>query len=63
MCGLEAETTVHAIWNCTAAQVVWTKCLARVQKCSVREGGFLALFGFLSSRLMKEELELLVMVA
>jgi hypothetical protein len=24
MCGLEAETTVHAIWNCTAAHAIWT---------------------------------------
>ncbi|XP_062152877.1 uncharacterized protein LOC133861169 [Alnus glutinosa] len=63
MCGLEAETTVYAIWNCSAAQAVWTECPARVQKCSVREGGFLACFGFLSSRLLKEELEMLVMVA
>jgi hypothetical protein len=46
MCGLEAETTVLTIWNCTAAHAVWTECPARVQKCSVREGVFLHYLGF-----------------
>jgi hypothetical protein len=62
MCGMEAESTVHAIWNCPAAQVL-NECPAHIEKCIVMEGGFLALFGSLSSRLEKEEVKLLVMVS
>jgi hypothetical protein len=44
MCGKEAESTIHAIWNCTAAQAIWNECPTRIHKCTVMEGGFLALF-------------------
>jgi hypothetical protein len=63
MCGMEGDSTVHAIWNCPTAQAVWNECPARIHKCTVMEGGFLALFGSLSFRLEKEEIKLLVMVA
>jgi hypothetical protein len=63
MYGKEAESTIHAIWSCAATQTVWNGCPTRIYKCSVMEGGFLALFGSLSSRLEKEELELVGMVA
>jgi hypothetical protein len=40
---MEAESTVHAIWNCPAAQVL-NECPAHIEKCIVMEGGF---FGFI----------------
>jgi hypothetical protein len=63
MCGRHAESTTHAIWSCDAARAVWTECPTRIQNCDVMEGNFLTLFGELSSRLKKADLELIAIVA
>ena len=32
VCKIEAETGIHALWNCRVAQDVWARCSMRLQK-------------------------------
>lgn len=50
-------------FGCVAAKSVWSECSSRIHKCVSGNTDFLTLFGVLSSRLEREELELFAMVA
>lgn len=63
MCGLEAESSTHAVWLCDAAKAVWSECPSRIQKCIYGNVDFLTLFGNLSGRLDSKDMELFAMVA
>ena len=63
VCKFEAETGIHAIWNCDAARDVWSGCSSRLQKCTGEQGDFLQLMELLIDRLSTEELELFLVQA
>ena len=41
LCKIEAETGIHALWNCSVARDVWVGCSARLQKCTGDQGDIL----------------------
>jgi hypothetical protein len=47
LCGIEVESSIHAVWLCGAAKSVWSECSPRIHKCVSDATDFLALFGFL----------------
>jgi hypothetical protein len=63
LCGLESESSTHAVWLCDAAKAVWSECPSRIQKSSSGNDDFLTLFGMLNGRLDLEDMELFAMVA
>lgn len=58
LCKLSPETTVHAIWDCSAAQDVWAGSTARIQKCGLVFDDFMQLFQGMMAKLSVEELEI-----
>jgi hypothetical protein len=63
LCGIDFESSTHAIWLCEAAKAVWFECPARIQKCATEDSDFLTLFGNLCARLSFDDLEFFAMVA
>jgi hypothetical protein len=63
MCGIEAETSGHALWSCEAARAVWGSCGGSIQKSSIVASDFLVIFGYLCDRLDEGELELFAVTA
>jgi hypothetical protein len=63
LCGQEAETSSHVIWQCPASTDVWAECNRRNQKTVIVDVSFLAIFEHLQSRLETEEMELVSLVA
>ena len=63
VCKFEAETGIHAIWNCGAAQDVWSGCSSRLQKCTGEQGDFLQLMELLIDHLSTNELVLFLVQA
>jgi len=61
-CGVEVESSIHAVWLCVAAKSVWSECSPRIHKCVSDASDFLTLFGILEERLEREELEFAAMV-
>jgi hypothetical protein len=55
-CGVEVETSGHFLWRCAMSTAVWAECSRRIQKCTIANGDFLAIFHELSSRLEVSEL-------
>ena len=62
-CQRFAETAVHAVWECGAAQDVWAGSITPLQKWSTSCQDFRGLFEALLDRLQKEELELFLVQA
>ncbi|XP_062171134.1 uncharacterized protein LOC133876926 [Alnus glutinosa] len=62
-CGIEVESSIHAVWLCDAAKIVWSECSPRIHKCVSDVSDFLTLFGILEGRLEREEIEFFAMVA
>ena len=58
LCSREAETGVHALWDCAVARDVWAGSLVRLQKWSVGQPDVLQLFQELMIRLTTDEFEL-----
>lgn len=42
ICGVEVETSAHAIWRCPASSAVWADCGSSIQKMVIPAGEFLA---------------------
>ena len=63
VCKFEAETGIHALWNCGVARDVWARCSARLQKCAADQGDMLQLVEFLIARLSSDDLELFLVQA
>ena len=62
-CQRFAETTLHAVWECGAAQDVWARSITPLQKWSTSYHDFRGLFEALMDRLQKEELEIFLVQA
>lgn len=62
-CKRASETSIHAIWDCGAAQDVWARSLTLLWKCSTNHSDFMQLFEFLLDRLSAIELELFLVQA
>jgi len=62
-CKREAETVIHALWSCPAAQDVWGNVGSRFQKCSSASLSFAVLLDEFMYRFSKEEVELLIVTA
>jgi ribonuclease HI len=62
-CKREAETVIHAIWSCSAAQDVRGNAGSRFQKCSSASLSFAVLLDEFMYRFSKEEVELLIVIA
>ena len=58
LCSREAETGVHALWDCVVARDVWAGSLVRLQKWSSGQQDVLQLFQELLTRLTTAEFEL-----
>ena len=52
------KSTVHAIWECGAAQDVWAGSSISLQKCSTNQCDVVQLFEFLFDRLFGADFEL-----
>ena len=63
MCKFEAETGIHALWNCGVVRDVWAGCSVRLQKCAGEQGDMLQLMEFLIARLSPDDLELFLVQA
>jgi hypothetical protein len=63
LCGIEFESSTHAIWLCEVAKEVWSECPARIQKCASGDIDFLTLLSNLCARLSLDDLEFFAMVA
>ena len=58
MCTLELESTIHALWDCAAAQDIWAGSVRKLQKFKHGQPDLLHLMDELLERLSLEELEL-----
>lgn len=64
MCGVDDETTGHALWWCAAAQDVWGCCGGSINKSVVmKDDFFLDIFSYLCDRLDTEEMERFAIIA
>ena len=57
VCKTEAETGIHALWNCGVAWDVWAGCSMRLQKCAGDQDDMLQLMEELIAQLCTDELE------
>ena len=57
------ETGVYVLWECGAAQDVWTGCLVRIQKIPNGQSDTLQLFEEFMDRLTRSEFELFLVQA
>lgn len=57
------ESTVHAIWECSAAQDVWAGSSINLQKCSTNQCDIVQLFQFLFDRLTDADFEFFLVQA
>ena len=62
-CKRFAETAIHAVWVCGAAQDVWAGSITPLQKWSTNYHDFRSLFESLMERLSKAELEFFLVQA
>ena len=62
-CKRFAETALHAMWDCGAAQDVWAGSITSLQKWSTSCHDFRGLFEALMDRLQKEKLEIFLVQA
>jgi hypothetical protein len=44
MCGVQAETTGHILWGCSAAKAIWSVCNSKIHKRSSEHEDFLDIF-------------------
>ena len=58
VCTLEPESTIHALWDCAAAQDIWAGSARKLQKFKHGQPDLLHLMDELLERLSLEELEL-----
>ena len=66
LCPLSAlfkESTIHALWECSAAQDVWHGNVRALQKCGIGLLDFVALLEYLLDRLNKTEVEMFLVQA
>jgi ribonuclease HI len=63
ICGSEPESTSHILWNCPAAQDVWSECNGKLQKRKCGGDDFMELLESLRQCLNEEEMHLMVTVA
>jgi len=63
VCKFEAETGIHALWNCGVARDVWASCSACLQKCVGDQAAMLQLMKELIGHLSSDELELFLVQA
>jgi ribonuclease HI len=63
MCGVDDETTGHALWWCAAAQAIWGCCGGSINKSVVIKDDFFSIFCYLCDRLDTDELELFAIIA
>jgi hypothetical protein len=57
VCGLEAETGFHILWQCPSAMDAWTLGAAKFQKCSFSRHDFMQLTEYFFDRCDLEELK------
>ena len=63
VCKFEAETGIHALWNCGVARDVWAGCSIRLQKCTGEQGDILQLMELIIACLSTDDLELFLVQA
>jgi hypothetical protein len=63
MCGVQAETTGHILWGCSAAKAIWSECNSKIQKRSSEHEDFLDIFSDLLRVLDQDDLERVAVVA
>ena len=63
LCALFQESTIHALWECSAAQDVWHGNVRALQKCGIGLLDFVALLEYLLDRLNKTEVEMFLVQA
>jgi hypothetical protein len=63
LCGKEAETAVHVLWSCPAAQDVWGTCCLKIQKMQSWYEDFMLVFADVRRRCNEEEIELFAVIA
>ena len=51
------ESTIHVLWECTAAQDIWHGSAKALQKCGTRQANFVALLEYLLDQMDKSEVE------
>ncbi|XP_042979926.1 uncharacterized protein LOC122310106 [Carya illinoinensis] len=62
LCSREVETNMHVLWECYAANDIWTEDGSRVQKWNRTETDFLKLWESLMQKLNIDELELMALL-
>ena len=63
LCALFQESTIHALWECSAAQDVWHGSVRALQKCGTSQLDFVGLLEYLLDRLNKTEVEMFLVQA
>ena len=58
ICTIESESTIHALWDCAAAQDIWAGSVRKLQKFKHGQSDILQLMEELLERLNLEEMEL-----
>ena len=58
MCTIEPESTIHASWDCAAAQAIWAGSARKLQKFKHGQPDLMQLMDELLEQLSLEELEL-----
>ncbi|KAL0005392.1 hypothetical protein SO802_012953 [Lithocarpus litseifolius] len=56
-------STIHVLWECTAAQDIWHGSARALQKCGIGQTDFVALLEYLLDRLEKTEVEQMMVQA
>ena len=63
LCGLFQESTIHALWECSAAQDVWHGSVRALQKCGTGQLDFVTLLEYLLDQINKIEVEMFLVQA
>ncbi|KAL0010846.1 hypothetical protein SO802_005954 [Lithocarpus litseifolius] len=63
VCSRDQESTIHALWECEAAQDIWHGSARALQKCGTGQTDFITLLEYLLDRMEKTEVELMIVQA
>ncbi|XP_042942878.1 uncharacterized protein LOC122277061 [Carya illinoinensis] len=59
ICQIDTETVMHLLWQCPAANAVWTEMTTPIQKWNVAEDDFLSMWGRMKGKLTEPDLEMI----
>ncbi|XP_042952202.1 uncharacterized protein LOC122289284 [Carya illinoinensis] len=59
ICQTDNEIVMHLLWQCPAANAIWTEMIIPIQKWNVAEDDFLSMWGRMKGKLTEPKLELI----